>query len=152
MAEIAAVTGFYALEDLLNTSVAERTRRYCLRLTHKGAWGRCMRRISDSRASRQQSQLMKQPNFQEVGICGTAGANRALQGMGELLRTRRGAANLSSATTPEVKTAGPPHTPCVAPNLREAPLHRRANDAEKNRQRRNAVNTAFLNTVQPALN
>ena len=77
--------------------------------------------------------------------------------MGELLRPRQEVVNLFPEALREGSKAVPPYTPFLAPKLRGAPWtlqdpdHKRAVEAEKSRQKRNAAKTSFLNTGQLAL-
>ena len=68
MAERAAVSDYYTLDDLLETSAADRAHVYNLVLAHKGAWARIKRKIFDYRASPQPSQRKTHYSFREVNI------------------------------------------------------------------------------------
>ena len=80
-----------------------------------------------------------------------------MNGIGGLLRPRQEAVNLFPEALREGSKAAPLYAPCLAPKLGEAPwaiqgpAHKRANEAEKSRQRRNDVKTSSLNTEQLAL-
>ena len=80
-----------------------------------------------------------------------------MDGIGGLLRPRQEAVNLFPEALREGSKAAPPYAPFLAPKLGEAPwaiqgpAHKRANEAEKSRQRRNDVKTSSLNTEQLAL-
>ena len=78
-------------------------------------------------------------------------------GIGELLRPRQEAANLLSDALHGGGEACPPSVPFLPPKLGEAPwapqdpASRRADEAQKARQRRNELKTSFWNTGQLAL-
>ena len=80
-----------------------------------------MWKISDLRASSQQSQPKKQLNYQELDIFLATHLNHALNGMGDLLRSRQEGVILFAAASRAPKTADPPDPPCIAPKLCEPP-------------------------------
>ena len=80
-----------------------------------------MWKISDLRASPQQSQLKKQPNCQQVDIFAATNPNHALKGMGDLLRSRQEGVILFAAASRAARTADSPDPPFIAPKLHEAP-------------------------------
>ena len=75
-----------------------------------------------------------------------------MSGIGELLRPLQEAVNLIPEALREGSKAAPSYTPLLAPKSGEAPwaiqdpAHGRAYEGEKSRQRRNDVETSYLNT------
>ena len=92
----------------------------------------------------------------EVGIFAAITADRALSGIGELLRSRQEAVSLLSEALREGSEACPPFLSSLPPRLGGAPgaprnpADRRVADPEGARQRRNDVETGSLNTGQRA--
>ena len=97
MAELVAVMGYYTRGDLVDASVAERDLLYNLLLSRERARARITRKLSDSRASPQESEPEKQRDFEEVDISGAMNAGPPLEWIGEILRPRPKAAGLFSA-------------------------------------------------------
>ena len=116
-----------------------------------------LRKILVAKAPPTKVEIKKAPPSSEIDIFGAIAARSALDGIGELLRPRQEAVTLFSEALYEGSKAIPPYTPFVAPKLWEAPwtlqgpAHKRAIEAERNRQKRNAAKTGFLNTGQLAL-
>lgn len=96
MAGLATVSGYYPVDDLLETSLAARDHLYSLLLPAEGSLARTMCRILDSRASPRQPQPETTTSFQEVGRFSATCSNPARKGVGALQRPRHGAANLFS--------------------------------------------------------
>ena len=67
-AERAAVSDYYALDDLLETLAADGAHVCNLVLAHKGAWVRIERKIFDYRASLQPLERKTHNSFREVNI------------------------------------------------------------------------------------
>ena len=99
--------GFYAIDDLLDASATEREHMCHLLLTSRGCWAREFRRILEARAG--SSDQPKKPRSHS-GVAAFANLNSRVrqQGIGELQRPRREAANLFPTTFHERRSAEPP--------------------------------------------
>ena len=85
MAELAATTGYYFLDDLSGTSVAERDHLYHLPLTAEGSWAAATRKILDSREGPQTAQPREPSRFQGVDIFARINTKPTLKRIGEIL-------------------------------------------------------------------
>ena len=98
----------------------------------------------------------KSLSFEEVDKFAAIRADPALSGLGQPPRRRQEAANLFPEALREGSQAAPPYAAVLDPKSGEYlwatqdPARGRANEAEKNRQRRNDVKTRFLSTGQLA--
>ena len=156
-AELILSAGYYSSEELADTSPTERQQLYKLLAEGRPGWSRLLRKILGAKAPPIEVEIKKALPFSEIDIFGAIKAHTALNGIGELLRPRQEAVNIFSAALYEGSKAIPPYIPFVAPKLWEAPwslqdpAHKRAGEAERSRQKRNAAKTSFLNTGQLAL-
>ena len=136
---------------------AERTRIYKIFPEGRAGRARLLRKNLDAKPPPAEAEVKKSPLYKEGDIFGAIRAHPSLSGIGELLRPRQGAANLFPEALREGSRATPPHTPFLAPTLGDSPwalqdpARKKAFEAEKSRQRRNALKTSFLNTGQLAL-
>ena len=157
MAELILSAGYYSADELADTSSTERQHMYKLLAEGRPGWPRLLRKILGAKAPPTEVEIKKAFPFSEVDIFGAIKSHSVLSGLGELLRPRQEAVNIFSEALYEGSKAIPPYTPFVAPKLWEAPwtlqdpAHKRAIEAERNRQKRNAVKTSFLNTGQLCL-
>ena len=157
MAEMILSAGYYSSDELADTSSLERQELYKLLSEGRPGWARLLRKILDAKAPPTEVEIKKALPYSEIDIFGAIKAHPTLYGIGELLRPRQEAVNLFTAAIYEGSKATPPYTPFVAPKLWDAPwtiqdpAHKRAIEAERNRQKRNSVKTSFLNTGQLAL-
>ena len=157
MAEPILPAGYYSSEELADTSPTERQHLYKLLAEGRPGWSRLLRKILGAKAPPIDVEIKKALPFSEIDIFGAIETHPTLNGIGELLRPRQEAVNIFSEALYEGSKAIPPYIPFMAPKLWEAPwtlqdpAHKRAAEAERSRQKRNAVKTSFLNTGQLAL-
>ena len=157
MAEMILSAGHYSSEKLADTSSTGRQQLYKILSDGRAGWAQLLLKILDATAPPTEVEIKKALPYAEVNIFGAIRAHPPLSGVGELLRPRQEAVNLFSEALYGGPKAAPPYTPFLAPKLwgdpwaLQDPAHKRAVEAEKSRQKRNAVKTSFFNTGQLAL-
>ena len=149
--------GYYSSEELADTSTAERTQLYKILSDGRAGWARLLRKILGAKSPPAEMEAQKVLPPKEVNIFGAMRAHPSLSGVGELLRPLQEAVDLFSEALREGSKATPPYAPFLAPKLGnfpwalQDPAHKRAAEMEKNRQKRNAAKTSFLNTGHVAI-
>ena len=68
-----------------------------------------------------EADVKKTAPYEESDIFGTIKADEALEGIGDILRPRREAANITSNALYEANRACPPYMPFAPPKLTDAP-------------------------------
>ena len=152
MAELISAAGYENGEEPMDASAWDDPNCIKPRQTADWAGSACCAKCWAPKLRRRSSMLKEPPPFGAADIYSALEANRMLSGVGELLRPRQEAVNLSPEALREGGEACPPYVPAPSPKLGEAsrvpqdPVRRRAAEAEKARQRRNRAGASFLNT------
>ena len=87
--------GNFGMEELVDTSAAERRRFYETLADHKPRLARLPRKMLDAKAPPTEAELKKPAPFKEIVIFVTVKANRGLAGIGKISRSRQGSADIS---------------------------------------------------------
>ena len=152
MAEMILIAGYYPSEELADASSAERAQIYKILAGGRAGWGDSEREAPPHPYPPAEAEAKKSLPHKEANIFGAIRAQPSLSVVGGLLRPRQEAANLFPDALREGSRATPPRTPFLAPTLGDSPwalqdpARKKDFEAEKSRQRRNALKTSFLNT------
>ena len=120
-AELILAAGHYAIEELLDTSTAERAQLYKLMAECKAGWARMLRKIIDSEAPPTELEVKKAAPYKGVDIIAAVKAHRCLSDIGEISRHSQEAVALCSEDIQEGTKARPPYISFLPPKLRESP-------------------------------
>ena len=105
------ISGYSGMDELTDTSAAEKPQHYEVSADEKAGWTRLMRKMLDSKAPPPGTEQKRTTAFKELDIFAAIKANKALAGIGEILRTAQGAANLVSEALRDGSSACPPSIP-----------------------------------------
>ena len=144
MTEICTISGYYCLEEVMDTSAADREPSYKSLADKRPACARTFRKILDSKAPPVETKA-KPASFKEVDIYSTLKGIDTPSGIGDIRRQRQEAIDTFSAALPEGDKAEPPHKAFLGPKLEEAPwtpedaAHKRTADPGRVRRKRDAL-------------
>ena len=117
MARVFSAARYYPAEELAGASAADRAQLYRALSGRMPGWARLLRKMLDAEAPPTQVEPGKSPPFTEVDVFAAIKFDETLQLIGELLRPRQEAVNLSSEVSRGGSKACPPYGPILPPRF-----------------------------------